>query len=373
MARIGWRRVALIALPFAVAAAGAFVLAEIYVRMFEDYVVPPPWQAERSLAYAPAVFARHVFPAELQTKSEIPNIVYRINSLGYRGEDFAFEKPEGTLRIIFYGGSSVFDPWCTEGEDWPHQVGANLRAAGFVNVETINAGIPGHATFDAVGRLFTEGYLLRPDYVVLSDSWNDIKYFREDKPILRTLKPLDADADPRVRYNNWLDRLLGNYSQVYIRLRRGYYNWKLNLGPEGHIEEVEPSDSFGTLGPAQYRLDVAAFVDIARDAGIEPILMIEPRLVEPDNSPAELERIYFQYVGLTHEGLVAAYQRTDDILREVAAEKKVMLIEASSSITGRDEFFVDHVHLTKPGADELGRIVAAALAERLRQGELAGN
>ena len=373
MARVAWRRMALVALPFVAAAAGAFVLAEIYVRMFEDYVVSPPWQAERSLAYAPAVFARHVFPPELQTKSEIPNIVYRINAQGYRGADFAFDKPAGTLRIIFYGGSSVFDPWCTEGEDWPHQVGTNLRAAGFVNVEAINAGIPGHATFDAVGRLFTEGHLLKPDIVVLSDAWNDIKYFRDDEPILRTLKPLDADADPRVRYNNWLDRLFGNYSQVYIRLRRQYYDWKLNIGPEGSIEEVEPSSSFGTLGPAQYRLNVETFVDVARNAGIEPILMIEPRLVEPENSPAELERIYFNYVALTHEGLVAAFQRIDDILREVAAEKKVMLIETSSAITGRDELFVDHVHLTKAGADELGRIVAAALAPRLRERELAGN
>lgn len=370
--RGAWRRYALVALPFAVAAAGAVILAEAYFRTFEDYVVPPPWQAERSLAYAPAVFARHVFPAREQTKSEIPDIVYRINAHGYRGADFAFEKPAGTLRIVFYGGSSVFDPWCTEGEDWPHQVGDHLRAAGFNNVETINAGIPGHATFDAVGRLLTEGHLLDPDYVVLSDTWNDLKYFRQEEPILRSLKPIGNGDDPRFRYNNWLDRLLGNYSQLYIRLRRQYYVWKFDLGPEGSMPEIEPVTALGTMGPAQYRLDVATFVDLARNAGIEPILMIEPRLAMPDNTDAEKARIYYHYVGLTHEGLVAAYERAEAILREVAAEKQVLLIEATAGLHGRDELFVDHVHLKKTGADELARIVAADLASRLGQRKLAG-
>lgn len=366
-----WRRYVLAAVPFLVAAAGAFVLGEIYVRSTMDYVVPPPWQAERSLYYAPAVFARHIFPAEVQTKSEIPNIVYRINSLGYRGEEFAFDKPEGMRRIIFYGGSSVFDPWCTEGEDWPRQVGDHLRAAGFGNVETINAGIPGHATFDAVGRLLTEGHLLRPDYVVLSDTWNDLKYFRQEEPILRSLKPIGNGDDPRFRYNNWLDRLLGNYSQLYIRLRRQYYVWKFDLGPEGSMPEVTPVTTLGTMGPAQYRLDVATFVDLARNAGIEPILMIEPRLAMPDSADAEKARIYYHYVGLTHEGLVAAYERAEAILREVAAEKQVLLIEATAVLHGRDELFVDHVHLKKEGADELARIVADELARWMSQRDLA--
>lgn len=362
-----WRRRLIYVIPFAVAAAGAFVLGEFYVRSTYDYMVPPPWQAERSLRYAPSIFARHVFPAEEQTKSEIPGITYRINRLGYRGDDFSFDKPHGTLRIIFYGGSSVFDPWSTEGEDWPHRVASELRAAGFTSVEAINAGIPGHATFDAVGRLLAEGHLLDPDVAVLSDSWNDIKYFRDEGPILRTFKPLSDQDDPRFRYNNVLDRLLGNYSQLYIRLRQQYYTWKLDIGPEGQVIEREPSSTIGRMGPAQYRLDVEAFVDIARAAGSEPVLVIEPHLAAPDNSETTKERIYYEYVGLTHEGLLAAYDEIEQILRAVAAEKRVTLIDASAAISGRDALFVDHVHLNADGAVEMARVVADALAAELRR------
>lgn len=368
-----WRRRVLYALPFAVAIAGAVALGEIYVRMTYDYLVPPPWQAERSLRYVPAVFARHMFPAETQVKSEIPGITYRINALGYRGADFAFEKPADTTRIIFYGGSSVFDPWLTEGEDWPHKVGDLLNAPGAGKVEAINAGIPGHATFDAVGRLLTEGHLLKPDIVVLSDSWNDIKHFRQEEPILRSLKPLSGTADPRFRYHNFVDRLFGNYSQLYVRMRQQYYTWKLNIGPEGHVEEMEPVSELGSVGPAQYRLDVAAFVEIARDAGIEPVLVIEPHLAAADNPEAVRERIYYQYVGLTHEGLLAAYGRIGEILRSVAAEKDVLLIDASAGISGRDAYFVDHVHLTAEGSQAMARTVAAALARRLGRPDVAAN
>ena len=107
------------------------------------------------------------------------------------------------------------------------------------------------------------------------------------------------------------------------------------------MPEVELASSFGTMGLNQYRLDVETFVDLARNAGGEPILMIEPRLATADSTEAEKARIYYDYVGLTHEGLVTAYETAERILREVAAKKQVLLIDATSDLHGRDELFVD--------------------------------
>ena len=159
-------------------------------------------------------------------------------------------------------------------QDWPDQVQLNLINSGYTNVEVINAGIPGHATFDAVGRLYSEIWMFKPDLVILDECWNDIKYFTELSPtqsLLRNYTPYDPVKDPRVNCLNVVDCLLTN-SQLYLRLRSRYWDWKLNTGPEGAIDNQLRLTSFSELGLEQYKLNLELFVDITRNIGATPIL-----------------------------------------------------------------------------------------------------
>ena len=88
---------------------------------------------------------------------------------------------DSVLRIIIYGGSAVSR---TE-EDWPHRVENILKESGMKNVEIINACAPGHSSLDSFGKLFAEGHLFRPDYIIFYHAWNDIKYFGIERSILR--------------------------------------------------------------------------------------------------------------------------------------------------------------------------------------------
>src|SRR5262245_64979309 len=148
------------------------------------------------LEYVPSVFARHALAArEKVVTADGLNI--HINEHGYRGRRFSAAKPTGTVRVMVYGGSSVFDADSPEPDDWPHRAERLLRESGYHGVEVINAGIPGHASFDAVGRLFAEGHTFAPDYVVLYSGWNDIKQFGTSESLLRSLAPMSAEHDPR--------------------------------------------------------------------------------------------------------------------------------------------------------------------------------
>ena len=69
-----------------------------------------------------------------------------------------------------------------DGNDWPSRIQANLNRDGKATIEVINAGIPSLASFDSVGRLYTEGHLFNPDCVILYNAWNDIKYFSRELP-----------------------------------------------------------------------------------------------------------------------------------------------------------------------------------------------
>ena len=106
------------------------------------YITPDTLKA-MTPDYEPAVFARHVIHAGAKTVVVNGQEQFRINPHGYRGKDFSTRKPEGVIRIMFYGGSSVFDAESPHDDDWPHRVERLLHAKGFPNVEVINAGIPG--------------------------------------------------------------------------------------------------------------------------------------------------------------------------------------------------------------------------------------
>src|SRR5262249_19869413 len=145
-----------------------------------------------SLAYVGSIFsARLLKPRQIvevaeqdgsKSRSQNQHHGYFINSLGYRGSDFAIRKPKGITRILILGGSSVFDQNVKdsnpdEGNDWPHLAERLLKKKGFENIEIINAGIPAHASFDSLGRLYSQLWVYEPDYILLYDAWNDIKLF----------------------------------------------------------------------------------------------------------------------------------------------------------------------------------------------------
>jgi hypothetical protein len=151
-------------------------------------------------------------------------------------------------------------------------------------------------------------------------------------------------------------------SQVYVRLRERYFVWKYHIGSEGSAPEGEYASTLSQTALRQYKMNVETFVDVARNAGATPVLVTEPHLATRTSTSTEKKRVSYEMVLLTHEALCDAYDAAERILKEVAAEKHVPLIDASMSLSGKDDFFHDHVHLTERGSVALASIVADSMA-----------
>jgi len=362
----GRRRLLLIAVSSVV----SLGLAEAGIRIFSP--VPAPILDDAAdtplsaLLFETSLFARFVLPARAHDIRLPSGIHYHINAYGYRGTDFKWEKPEGTTRILVYGGSSVFDIHASGEEHWPKRLQRSLVERGHVGVEVINAGIPGHASFDCVGRLLAEGHLLSPDFVLLYGAWNDVKSFQFEKPLLRTMKPYRPREDWLRRPSGPLDAGVARVSHLYRLARFAWFSRGQRVGPEGLVPRRRGSARFtGSLQAGQLRqfeIDVGTFVDLARNAGAVPILVTEARLVAPDNSESDRKKIAYGYVHLSHEELLAAFGAADDILEDVARTKRAMLIDASVRLTGRRGLFVDQVHLSPDGSGELAALLADSLS-----------
>ncbi|MBN1695284.1 SGNH/GDSL hydrolase family protein [candidate division WOR-3 bacterium] len=329
-------------------------LGEVYIRLTREYCTPEIMKS-RSLEYSPALFAVHVFPLKEQN---IEKEGWLINSKGYRGKDFSQKKDDEIIRVIVYGGSAVFDPNMPNGKDWPSQLEVILQQKGITNIEVINAGIPGHATFDSFGRLFTEGHIFQPDYVVLYNAWNDIKYFSFEEPLLRKLKPYDEADDFRIGYRGRLDRMLCKSSQLYVYLRDLYYTWKYHVGGEGIVKESECYREIQELGLKQYRLNVEMFADLARNINAVPILVKQARLVSRNNTDEEKSIICYKFQGMQHQTLVDAFEKTDDIIADIAKSKNVAMADPSKQMTGKSAYFSDHIHLSDAGSKKLAMILS---------------
>ena len=253
-------------------------MAEVYLRHFSKagYITPEILK-DRSLQYVSSIFSRYVLAEKEADVVGWNKKKYHLNSRGYRGPEFPEKKPGGAIRIMFYGGSAVFDVGVDH--DWPRRVEELLRQNGFPEVEVINAGIPGSATFNSFGRFFAEGHLFNPDYVVLYNTWERLKYFRSNEPLLRLFQPYVPSADPRQNYQNFLDKFFCEHSQLYVRLRIHYYNRKFRIGPEGSKPKGKLGSEITGTALRQYRINLQMFADLAQDIGATPIFMLQARLM----------------------------------------------------------------------------------------------
>jgi hypothetical protein len=102
-------------------------------------------------------------------------VEYRINNLGFRGPDIAFEKPANVRRILCLGDSFTFGEGVRESDAWPRQLETLLGA----NTQVINAGIQGY-DLDSEGLLLLlHGRPLKPDVVIIGFFMNDAMPFGE--------------------------------------------------------------------------------------------------------------------------------------------------------------------------------------------------
>ncbi len=335
---------------------------ELYRRWKEPY-----WTLSMAMKYEPVFFSRHVIKPEknIYSRRDRPNISYNINALGYRGNGFPVDKTDSELRILIYGGSQVFDIETT-GKSWSELIEDKLRGQGYSNVEVINGGIPGHNSAESVGKLFARGHVLEPDFTVLCNEWNDIKYFQEKPFPLMKIKPHNKLRADRRYYQNVIDRFLGEHSQLYTHLRSRYYRFLDNPGVDTSDDNKnDPARFDGELTETairQYRLNVRTFIRLSRDIGAEPILIVQPRLPEPDNSQEERKKIHYSKVKMNHETLVRAFENMDRILKNEAQRLDVTIFDAASEFRNSGQLFNDHIHFSPEGSRAMARFMSGKLA-----------
>ncbi len=249
------------------------------------------------------------------------NVVVHINSLGLRGDEPRIPKPEGRLRLMTLGDSSIFGYGVED-----DAVFSAVALRGLDDADLVHGAIPGHDTHQSVEVLAAVGPKVEPDVVAIGNLWSDL-YQRP------------ATDGPRFDF------------ALYRHALHGLTPW---LGPRT-IGWVDSTTGAGVPGPRKlprtglgvYQVNLAYLAAEARRLGAEPVFVLLP-------SPWDVR-------GERTPDWVGAYRES---MRVVADEQGAALVDGPALFADHPsglDLFYDQVHPSVAGH----RILGEALGEVL--------
>lgn len=273
-------------------------------------------------------------------KPGFEDALYRIDADGFRQGPPA---AAGAPVWIALGESTTFGWGVADGDTYPTQLQTLLAAQGR-QVRVINAGVPSYSSSQVLRYL--EELLAggsKPERVLISIMWNDIWY----STVLNWYPDLLVYQQPPA----WLSTLL--HHSVLLR--------RILMQPQP--AQAQLVDRFNAEALAQYRDNLRAMLGLARQHGIDAVL-VEPPFA-PELMPEEgLNEFHVRY---TRPFFLDVAARHRAVMAEVAREFGVPVVDHRLSLSkggAGKQYFLDLLHPTPEGNRMLAEDVAAALAPR---------
>lgn len=299
----------------------------------------------------------------------------RHNSLGFRGEELAIDKPEGTTRIVCCGGSTTYG-FGVHNDDltMPKLLQFVLREQGR-QVEVVNAGCPGWTTFETLINFESRVLDLAPDFVVVYHGINDVlarmvwppeamrgdqsgwlvrenhlaeASWAERSDLLRILLIRGGMIEPHGSMLRVIgDRADSNRTFEFRRQRLG------GTYPEGVFAEVPIERMLQQNGTRLFRRNLESLIAVAERHGVQVLLM-----------PFAYSKEFPDKPNIGHPAVQAAIDAGNDVVRELARVHGVGLLDLTGELTEK-AMYTDGEHFTVYGNGKRVERMAPWFLERL--------
>ena len=280
-----------------------------------------------------------------------------INSKGFRGKEISENK--GTAyRIVALGESTTFGATLRpEDKPWPEVLEQLIQEQLKPGrpVEVINAGVPGWTLQENLRRLSTDILPLKPDMIVSYHGFNGFHWW------YGSISPPNGPALPRQQERPI--QLLANAEyglQMFLYKRR--------LGRKGASDSPpSPNPSLEGVYADLYRQLIKA----ARTNGIKLVLGTFSMAANSRSDP-EIVAFYRSAFGFVHQQISANELHSALVHKLAQDHPEVLFVDTRPKLDGEHEKFIDLIHLTQEGRQQLAENFFEGLRDVLSQ-ELDGN
>jgi lysophospholipase L1-like esterase len=297
------------------------------------------------------VFNRDDFALRPNGNARLFDSRIHVNSRGFRGREIPAEKGQ-VYRIVALGESTTFG--CTlspNDKPWPELLEELIRERLKPSrpVEVINAGVMCYRLTDNLARLARGILPLQPDLVISYHGFNGFSFLDTSLPPVYGKPPPAYCARP--------SNLLAACE----------YRLKMLLFRRSRMPRREP----GSTGPAnvldtEYAKAYRQLAEIARAKSFRLAIANYSMAV---NSRSDPDVIDFYRSGFpTADWLIKANQAHSRLVQEIARQYPfVRLVDTHPGLDGRHEKFIDLIHFTQAGRQQMAETMFAAIRDILEQ------
>lgn len=285
-----------------------------------------------------------------------PHLVYtgnpeaRHNQDGFLGLKRRVAKPENTVRVACLGASTTYGVF-----NWPFRLRINLNSetdADERKYEVFNFGMNGYTSLESLVNLAINVQDYGIDFLVIHHNGMDLlpRLYPKMERDYGHFRKIYHPPPPALRF-------LRRHSALFVLVARKLGDRPSLAQETMTVNDENPENPFqpGTLNPDSsiFRRNLATMISIARGAGMRPILTTVPYSLDPSKVPTDF--------AMSHEAKVAGMQEHNRIIRELAAEHAVLLVDLDRDMTGNETYFFDHVHCDGPGRIRKAELISEAV------------
>ena len=324
---------------------------EVGARLWLNYLAGPE-QYDRFVLYTrirPEDYAwtPHHYLGYYPTPNYRKGLTFH-NSLGYRNDEFAVDKPDGVYRIVLLGGSSSYDVRIEDNhETFTAQLERALRGEdGYQNVEVINAGVPGYSSWEMLINFEFRVLDLDPDLIIIYEGTNDVH--------TRLVNPDAYRGDNSGRRRPWqappiaffehsaLLRILSRSANVTRQVSVDdfvsadtFLSWPF----ESRLSErhLSPEAILQANPPTYFRRNLEAMIAIARERDVD--VLLSTWAYSPYRSDYASKPHYQQ-----------GFEENNTVVREVAVSHHVPLFDLAEVMPKDPRYWADGRHSNEAGA-----------------------
>jgi lysophospholipase L1-like esterase len=304
--------------------------------------------------------------------SQPRRVFIRVDEQGYLMPSRIHARPD--LTLAFLGGSTTECRVVPEESRFPYLVGRRLEEAFKVKVNSYNAARSGNNTLHAIDILLHKLLPIHPDIVVLMENINDLvallyeKTYWNNNPSRRVIIEVKPTLTGQVRgfFQVLREETIPNLYRAMVELSQ-----RLQGPPREQDEfrrlrgrQVEINRAY-LLG--EYRSNLAIFADICRDRQIEPVLMTQANRLTGNLDPGTWKEVkVMEAQGISFAEFQELFALFNQAIRDVGAEKNVLVVDLAREIPAEPEYVFDPVHLTERASKLAAQVISRELTPMVK-------